>query len=353
MSKKLLGMLIAAAVAIGGYGFFRAGNFLPDGNHGQPVNPTTTQAAPGNTKSPDISHGMGQTQPEKSLRFVVLADSRGTDNGVNSKAVKQTMANIKKLSPQPEFAVMPGDLVDGDKNYSKVKAQLQYFKSIITRYYPSDFFYPGIGNHEIAAGQDGERAFSEVFNDFTATFLDGYNRTAYYFDRGNSRFFMLNSDHPGEVNKITERQYDWLTASIVKAQKHNLFFVHAPPYPTGPHIGSSLDVDRFLRDKLWELVDKASGPMLFCGHEHFYTRRHIDSSFNESVNGADFKFSKTVYQVTVGSFGAPLYSEYKSKKEVDVAPIAKYHYVVVDINGDIIKAAAYDLDGNILDSFQQ
>jgi len=288
----------------------------------------------------------------KTVRLVVMADSRGDNRGVNTRVVKAIMEKIKKLSPQPLFAVMPGDLVDGAQSYPEVKRQLEFFKKTMTGYYPPEFYYPGLGNHEVMHKSGGEKAFGEVFTEFKATFLEGYNRTVYYFDCGNTRFFMLNSDFPGETHRIAEKQLKWVRDNLDSSRKHTLFFVHEPPFPTGSGIGSSLDANRLLRDRLWDLVDQAEGPMVFCGHEHYYTRRHIDAAFNEKVNGTEFKYEKTVYQVTAGSFGAPLYKQYASKRNVDVPPVSKYHFAVVDI-GEQIAVTVYDLDGKVIDRFRQ
>ena len=308
------------------------------------------------TPLPPVSPGVTSTPlplAAVNLRFVVLADSRGTNNGINLPIVKKTFEKIKQLLPQPGFAIMPGDLTDGSSSSSTVKSQLEYFKKTITGYYPESFFYPGIGNHEVTSGIGGEQAFGQVFSGVQANFLDGYNGTVYYFDRGDTRFFMLNSDHPGEIHKVSDRQLNWLKANIDPGKKHNLFFMHEPPYPTGPHVGSSLDVYKLQRDELWDVIDSSNGPMVFCGHEHFYTRRHINSDFNEKLQGMDFKFDKLVYQVTVGSFGAPLYSGYKDKKDIDVLPISQYHFAVVDINGSSVKVSVYNVDGALIDQFEQ
>lgn len=294
-----------------------------------------------------------QKEASPVLRFVVMADSRGSNAGLNVKTITQTMEEIKKLSPQPSFAVMPGDLVGGSKASSEVKSQLIRFKDIVTKYYPIEFFYPGFGNHEATAGAGGEAVFKEVFSEFKANFLEDYNRTVYYFDSGNNRFYMLNSNHPTEGHLISDAQLNWLKKSMDSAKKHNFFFFHEPAYPTGAHIGSSLDANPLQRNTLWQAIDSSIGAMVFCGHEHNYTRRHVDESFNSTSRGEDFKFSSKVYQVTTGTFGAPFYSDYKSTKNVDIPPITQYHFAVVDVSTDKIQVNVFNLDGNLLDSFQQ
>lgn len=287
------------------------------------------------------------------LRFVVMSDCRGSDMGINSKVVRQTLGNIKKLEPQPQFAAMPGDLVSGADSFSAALAQFQHFKDIIAEYYPMDFFYPGFGNHEEKGGMEGERAFRDVFPEISANTLSGYNNTVYYFDKNDVRLYMLNSNHPGESHIISDSQINWVKSNKDPDKKYNIYFFHEPAYPTGAHIGSSLDVNRLQRNKLWEIIDQSKKPIVFCGHEHNYTRRHIDSDFNETINGRTFSFNKLVYQVTTGTFGAPVYRDYKDKKSVDVPPIPEYNFAVVDIANDKIHVTAYNLNGGIIDQFEQ
>lgn len=290
---------------------------------------------------------------KKNLRFVVLADSRGSDNGVNSEIVKKILTKIKELSPQPEFAIMPGDLVEGSKQFKTVKGQLEYFKQLITEYYPISFYYPGIGNHEMKAGKDGERAFASVFNEFKADFLKGYNRTSYYFDVGDTRIFMLNSNHPEEKHKITGKQLRWLKSKLDQSKKRNIFMFHEPAYPTGAQAGYSLDKYPGSRDVFWKVVDSVKNPIVICGHEHNYSRRLVDSSFSETISGKKYTFKQSVYQIITGGFGAPLYEQYTLKKNIIIPPIPKYHFIIVDINEDGISFQAIDIDGNLLDSFQE
>lgn len=287
------------------------------------------------------------------FRFVMMADSRGSDRGINSKIIKKTMERIKLISPQPAFAFMPGDLVDGAKSYKGVKSQLEYFKQTITGYYPESFFYPGLGNHETSNGSGGERAFSEVFPGIKATsFLDGYNKTVYYLDFGKFRLFMLDTDYPNELHKVSDKQLDWVKSNL-NTTGGNLFFLHEPPFPTGANIGFSLDKNPLQRAKLWDMIDSSVNPMVFCSHEHNYTRRHIDSAFNTTIGGVAFKYDKSVYQLTSGGFGAPFYKQYESKKNVDVPPIVENNFLVIDINGTKITVQAYNLEGKLLDSFSQ
>ncbi|MGE5628261.1 MAG: metallophosphoesterase [Solirubrobacterales bacterium] len=298
---------------------------------------------------------MAEIPSQTTLRFVVMADSRGQIEGtINMEAVKKTLAELKKLSPQPSFAIIPGDLAYCKNTYNDTKAELLSFKKLITEYYPIDFYYPGFGNHEAAAGALGEKAFGEVFSEFNANFLNGYNRTVYYFDKNDLRFYMLNTNNPGEDHTISDIQLNWEKNNTNYTKIHNFYFFHEPAYPTGSHVGSSLDANKLQRDKLWKVIDASINPMVFCGHEHIYTRRHINSDFNETIEGEVFNYNKTIYQVTTGTFGAPIASQiYADTKDVDVTPEYEYHYTVVDVMGSHVQVTVFNLDGGIIDQFQQ
>jgi hypothetical protein len=57
--------------------------------------------------------------------------------------------------------------------------------------------------------------------------------------------------------------------------------------------------------------------------------------------------------VTTGTFGAPIYSDYKDSKDMDIPPVLKYHFAVVDVLGNEARVTVYDLNGNIIDQFKQ
>jgi len=312
-------------------------------------------------------------KPITDFRFVVMSDSQGLDNGVNSEVVNKIMKNVKTLNPQPEFAVLIGDLCMGGSNYSEVKGQLTYLKKILTDYYPASFYFPGVGNHETCLASGGEHAFRQVFSEFNANFLLGYENTVYYFDYGNSRFYMLNSDYPGETHKVSFNQLEWLKSHIDSSKKHNFFFAHEPLFPTGPAIGFSLDMHRSERNFFWSIIDNSPSPMFFSGHEHFYSRRHLNSSIDQNEDIAsklknkeflnssisfpyyvtNYEFSKDVCQLTLGGFGGPLSRLFIDKRNVDVPPIPEHCYVVVDIKDNIVEVNVYNPDGKVLDFFKQ
>jgi 3',5'-cyclic-AMP phosphodiesterase len=297
------------------------------------------------------------------FRFAVMADSRkGKEEPVNIEDLQKVLTQMKKVNPQPECVFFPGDLVGGaDTSYTGMTNQFTIWKNAVTPYYPITFYYPGVGNHETANANPNsmaEKAFADVFADFKVTEeLPGFNRTVYYLDYENSRFFMLNSNHTGENHLIDSTQRNWLLRNLNQKQQ-NFVFLHEPAYPFGPHIGSSLDAKSTERDAFWKIVDTANVSVVFVGHEHFYARRHINSVFNP-------EYKNNIFQVVAGSCGAPLYTaiagnlvskldnhkKFLRTANVNVKPIAVYHFAIVDVDGNKVKTTVYNVKGKIIDSF--
>jgi hypothetical protein len=121
--------------------------------------------------------------------------------------------------------------------------------------------------------------------------------------------------------------------------KNKIVFVHSPAFPTGAHFGHCLDLHSEDRDAFWKTVENSNINIVFSGHEHNYSRRKIG-------------YKKGIYQVITGGSGEKLKDKFKDKKGVITAPIAKYHFVVVDVDSDSIKVCAISSEGKLLDKFK-
>lgn len=287
-------------------------------------------------------------------RFVVSADSRGSETGVHEKQMRSVLSCIKKLDPQPSFMVVIGDLIQGAKTKKELAAQYDVWKRVAGEFYPIGFYYPAVGNHEMTLrDQGGLDAFNAAFEDaFQAEFYgNGYGKSVYYFDMGSARFFILNDYHPKHRHKIAPDVVRWMKEHTDKDKAFHFVFCHEPGWPTGAHLGSSLDSYPQARDELWTVVDAMPGAVYFAGHEHNYSRTQIDPSFSETLGSKKFKFKSTIQQVVVGGFGATLQTEFKSKKGVVVEPRIVYCYAVVDVYSDHIRVRAFDIKDHLLDDF--
>lgn len=255
------------------------------------------------------------------------------------------------LKPAPSFYVSLGDCVAGSGDNEVLKEQLVDFKNVCKQFVSSILILPVLGNHEVnnvPVDISSEVIFKEQLLDFKKkNILEAYNDTVYYMELNNCRFIFLNTYHCGELKKIENEQLKWLEETCKTDKKYKFVFMHDPAFPTGAHIGTCLDSYPEARDRLWKIIDENNINIVFCGHEHNYSRRIIDSNFSSSK----YKFESKVYQIISGGGGEKLRDSFKSKKGVITAPKAKYHFLVVDINENSVVMEAVSIDGKSLDRF--
>ncbi|SFL37577.1 Calcineurin-like phosphoesterase [Paenibacillus sp. 1_12] len=289
-----------------------------------------------------VNSGTNPETTTKPFRFVVMGDSRGSSNGINEVTLRSLLDKIKGLKPMPEFLMFTGDQVVGGSDVGK---QLGAWTRLVDDYFPMTSVYPALGNHE-----HDEKIFTEAFPMLPKEQLPGYQKTVYAFDYGNARFITLNSDRKNAADHyvIDEQQRTWLENQLkTSGSKHIFVQFHVPAYPIGAHLGSSLDAEPADRDALWSLLDKYKVTAVLVGHEHNYNRRKVDASFD----GSGYHFVNSIYQLTIGGAGAPLYNGGKETKQVVVGPKASYHYMIVDVDGSKATFKVYDLQQNEIDSF--
>lgn len=277
------------------------------------------------------------------MRFLILSDSKGKENGINKKVLIKLLKESCKLTPKPECIVLCGDNVAGSDVEEVLASQLQNLRSLIDRYYYGKPLIPVIGNHEVNNDpQDDryEKTFSRIYSDMLPnTYLNGYNRTVFYTDYDDTRFIVLNAFHFGEKHKIVKKQLSWLEEVASVNIKNKIVFVHSPAFPTGAHFSHCLDAYPEERNTFWNIVQKCNIDLVFSGHEHNYSRRKIE-------------YKKGIYQVITGGSGEKLRDKFKDKKGVIIGPIAKYHFIMFDVDSDGIKVSAITSEGKLLDEFK-
>lgn len=273
------------------------------------------------------------------MRFLIFSDSKGKEKGINEKVLSRLLKESKRLRPEPDFIMLGGDNVAGSNNMDIYMAQLQRLRALIDICYPGIALLPVIGNHEVnnePVDDSYEKIFRSIYNDVLPhNCLQGYNNTVYYSDYGNTRFIALNSFHYGELNRIGERQLNWLQDTASKPVKNKIVFVHSPAFPTGAHMGHCLDLNQRDRDAFWNIVENCNVDIVFSGHEHNYSRRKCGS----------------IYQIITGGAGEKLKDKYKDKKGVIAGPTARYHFIAVDFDDMGLKVSAIGLEGKLLDEF--
>jgi 3',5'-cyclic-AMP phosphodiesterase len=288
---------------------------------------------------------------QNKVRFVVIGDSKGKVNGVNEKVLKKLLVQIKKLNIRPQYLVVLGDSICGSTKMEEHKSQLESFKRIILKSLPEVTIVPVVGNHEVnnePCDDSEEKVFNESYSSLqTSLELQGYNKTAYCIDIGNIRLMVLNSYHYGEVSRIIGNQLAWFIKAAEVSTIHKFVFVHSPAYPTGAHIDTCLDKNPETRDEFWKVVDECNVDVIFSGHEHNYSRRHIERSFSEE----NFKDQKEIVQIISGGAGEKLKDKFKSKKGVKCGPKAVHHFLIVDVEENNVRIQAISESGKRIDEY--
>ena len=179
-----------------------------------------------------------------------------------------------------------------------------------------------------------------------------YGENVYYYTYGNVAMVSLNSNYlyapteemvpksSGNIHGyILDNQLEWFDNTIAKLEKdknidHIFVTIHTPAFPNGGHANNDMwyfgnnkirpyiagkPVDKGIierRDEFLEIMINKSKKViaLLCGDEHNYNRMRIDGAtriYPEGWEGKRLKLSRTIWQITNGSAGAPYYGQEK------------------------------------------
>lgn len=165
------------------------------------------------------------------------------------------------------------------------------------------------------------------------------NEQWFSFDYANAHFVALNDTIAAQGD--LEVQRDWMQADLAATSAPwRLTFHHIPAYSSCTTHGSDATLQ-----ELWSPVQEAGGVALdFAGHNHNYERSW---PLRDGAQVADT--AGTTYVVAAGA-GADLYGNDLSNAFTAVANVT-HHFVVVSIDGGTLDLTAYDLAGNVIDTF--
>ncbi len=239
-----------------------------------------------------------------SWKFLVYGDSRSnnTSNPINVPILTE-LAN-QTLVENPEFVLFPGDLA-----YSGSQANYTTWKNIMQPVYDAGIgVCPVAGNHE-----------SPDFNDFKSTFITPYTTApfsgmsnlvvdsssfdgrSYSFQFSNALFLCMDNYSNSSTSAHVVNQ-GFLDAQLAARNPTNTPLVfamwHEPAFKCGSDTG--LENKPLLRNAAWTSLQNAGCRQVFNGHDHLYALARLDDG--------DGNPTDDVYQVVVGSGGAPLYT---------------------------------------------
>ncbi len=176
--------------------------------------------------------------------FVVMGDNRPSEPGNIPDVFVRMIEEWNIL--KPSFIIDVGDLILGGSAHL-LDEQWNEFKSLVNKI--ESPFFPVPGNHDIS-----DRLSEEIYK-------SRIGPTCYAFSYGNSRFIILNSEEPGQIDSLSEEQIDWLKKELANIKsKHIFVFLHKPYFQTKP--------------EKWSTVESLFLPFpsvyVFAGHDHRY-----------------------------------------------------------------------------------
>lgn len=240
----------------------------------------------------------------KPFRFAVIGDNRSGDRVYN----KILAAMMRE---KPDFVVNTGDVIPNPGNRKQWKNFWELSKPVTVPYYLTP------GNHDI-----DDHKSQGVWRDEVR--LPG-NETYYSWVKNGNLFVVLNSCDPDNEQMIAGAQLAWLKRMLAKkGYDHKFVFIHYPFFlqKGSSYYGKSMDKYPELRDQMHELFKSSGVDIVFAGHEHTYRKMDVDG----------------IKYIITGGAGAPLYSAFN-------------HFMVIDVDGDLIQAKVIDREGLTRDRF--
>ena len=271
------------------------------------------------------------------LSFLAFGDS-----GSGSEEQLELAARMEAFNP--DFVVHMGDLVETGLDAS---ADDQYFipyKKMIAKY-P---FFMALGNHDYGReyNKDESRRFlRENYIPFHTMPYTGFPPYYYFFDDGNARFFVLDTNFFygakwAQPLGTDSKQYKWLERFLARTDKAWKFVVmHEPLNSTGARGGIEAQ-----KAVLEPLLEKYGVDMVFQGHDHDYER-------TKPLKGGAVNDQEGIVYVTLGGGGSPLYFQ-RSNEDWSEKFLPVYHFAYFEINGPSLKMTVYDKDAKVIDTLE-
>lgn len=214
------------------------------------------------------------TAQAEQFTFTVFGDSQPGPKWEGLDITRRLV--LQMIQHGPAVVIGTGDFVDGSSDQTRLRGQYARFFDVLLplRADGGGFSHPEIpvafapGNHDIRSSSRNEAVFKEYFG-----------ALYYSFDLYGSHFIILDSEQVGHEGRIESEQWHWLVADLQAAKDSACIFValHRPLFPIDGHIGSSMDLNVPLRDRLHSLFVTSRVSAVFSGHEHLYNHHRRDN----------------------------------------------------------------------------
>ena len=266
-------------------------------------------------------------------RFIIVGDSRGGDNGVNTAILSEIAAEI--VAQDAEFVLFPGDLVNGSGDQATLQSQLTTWRDTMQPVYDAGIgVYPVRGNHD--AGNLA--AWQNVFSvDYALPTNGPAGEVGLTYSVSHKNVFVLALDQYRTPHRVNQ---SWVDAQLAaNANPHIFAMGHEPAFKVS-HAGC-LDDYPVERDAFWESLKNAGCKVYACGHDHFYDHAVVDDGDGDPNND--------ISQCVVGTAGAPIYSfspPYNGNNTSYTVEqyhyAAKYGYLLVEVSDSVAKRTWFE-----------
>lgn len=257
-------------------------------------------------------------EPGSSVKFSVGIAGDARDN---QSTWGQLLSQME--SHDPAFYLFSGDLVDLGVNMVEWEA---WFDALA-----------GVGEYKPVMTVHGNHEF--LTRQYFGLFALPGNEQWYSFDYGQLHVVGLNDTVAQATDMDT--QASWMDQDLQESEAPlEIVFHHKPAYTSC----NTHPPEAELQEK-WSPVEERNGVVIdFTGHNHNYERSYPLNGGVETT--ADLG---TTYIVSAGA-GANLYDNDLGQPYTEVAAVT-YHYVILEVDGGTVTTTAYDLAGNVLDTF--
>ncbi|RKY08653.1 MAG: hypothetical protein DRP56_03735 [Planctomycetota bacterium] len=261
-------------------------------------------------------------------KFIIVGDSRGGDNGVNTAILSEIAAEI--VAQDAEFVLFPGDLVNGSGDQATLQSQLTTWRDTMRPVYDAGIgVYPVRGNHDTG----NLAAWNNVFSGDYALPTNGpAGEVGLTYSVSHKNVFVLALDQYITPHRVNQ---SWVDAQLAANTNPHIFALgHEPVF--GTHRVGCLDNDPAVRDAFWASLKNAGCRVYACGHDHFYDHAVVDDGDGNPDND--------ISQYIVGTAGAPIYSfslpynDTNTNYTVEQYHHAeKYGYLLVEVSDLVVK----------------
>jgi hypothetical protein len=196
--------------------------------------------------------------------------------------------------------------------------------------------YPAVGNHELAGGDCGYQAYTDVYH-LPANAPAGNEEVYYSFNWRNVHFVALDTSQPYTTGSP---QLDWLVQDLQSnTQTWTVVFFHHPAYSSGNH-GSTPEVQTYLVP----VFETYGVDLVLTGHDHHYERTcPVRAGSCTAIEDG------VVYYVTGGG-GAPLRDV--SGDWFTAHSESVYHFLEVVVDGCRLEVHGLDTTGHRFDAYE-